>query len=550
MPISANELNTNFPHVVSRRLLTDMRSFVRQRGRIPAVALLPIALMSVVCFLNPAAARCIFSSPNRLCTDKRFFRDHLGRIVLLRGVNIAGTSKVPPFLPLPKFGDRDASPTAYAKNPVTYAFGEHTDLSELDVLPQLGVNVIRLLFNWEAFEPVEGQQNGQYLAMLQSIADAAWARGIFTIIDFHQDVFLRFVAAGCGDGFPGWAIPVTVKRVAAANNESCRLWWSIGNIPPNADADWKHCFVALYEDTAGLQRKYLSVLTTVATRFSGRSGIIGYDPINEPYWGSNEAELKALYPKVASTIRSADASAILFLEPSGLVSMGSQTNITHAPVPSDNITYSPHFYDPTVIFPGVYIDASRSRSAFRQMADIASAWGTPLFVGEYGAPSYALGVGEYMRVLKELLDQFFASGAQWNYTPGWTPQDYDGWNVEDMSIVEANLHPRDQLFLTSMYPQRISGDPLLLKTESSEHARCMMFQWNNDPTLSGETIFLVGRKPGTSVELRINVRGSSIQDLHCSLNDSHLQVTCKSRTPGKAEVTLSYGMPYGACTHH
>lgn len=516
--------------------------------RIASIALLACLNLASVTAL--ASNSCVSAPQGRLCADSRFFRDDRGRVVILRGVNLAGNSKVPPFLALPKFGDPDATPAGYNEvDPAAYSFTEHTDTSELDLLPAIGVNVIRLVFNWEAFEPTKEKRNPLYLDMLQRIAEEAWKRGIFTIIDFHQDLFSRFLASGCGDGFPRWAIPSDIIPVNPKNDASCLLWQAIGNFPINdPNANWKRAFVALYEDREGLKDKYLAMIEAVSTRFAHQDGLLGYDLINEPYSGSDEADLRTFYPSIASTIREVDSTAIMFVEPSAASSLGAPTHLDTTPITTGNVVYAPHFYDLPVMLPfGGYTGAAGSVSAFSHMTNTASKWGVPLFLGEYGAPSRATNVQDYIETLNSLLNQSFASGAQWNYTPGWACETLDGWNSEDLSIVDEHLQIRKQLFLVRAYPQNVSGVPKSLQSESSDSARCLRFAWQNDPALSGETVFFVGRSPSAGVKLTIEPSSAPQGDLKCILAANGLQLMCRSMTPGLKGLGLSYGTPFGRC---
>ena len=94
----------------------------------------------------------------------RHFADQSGRVVILRGLNLTGDAKVPPFLP--SAGPRD-----------------------LDRVASLGMNVVRLLFIWEAYEPLPAQYDENYLASLCTLArDAAARESIRSWISIKTDI--------------------------------------------------------------------------------------------------------------------------------------------------------------------------------------------------------------------------------------------------------------------------------------------------------------------------------------------------------------------------
>ena len=133
--------------------------------------------------------------------DGPCFKDESGRTLLLRGVNLGGSSKVP-----------------YTPNGATYireGFFDHRQVSfvgrpfpleEADEhfarLRKWGLTFLRFLVTWEAVEHAgPGVYDQEYLDYLHAVVAKAAQHGIRLFIDPHQDMWSRFSG---GDGAPGW----------------------------------------------------------------------------------------------------------------------------------------------------------------------------------------------------------------------------------------------------------------------------------------------------------------------------------------------------------
>lgn len=58
-----------------------------------------------------------------------------------------------------------------------------------------------VLFRWAGVEPKKDQYNQTYLDIMEKLINLAGKHGIYTLIDFHQDLIAEKF---CGDGIPTW----------------------------------------------------------------------------------------------------------------------------------------------------------------------------------------------------------------------------------------------------------------------------------------------------------------------------------------------------------
>ena len=105
--------------------------------------------------------------------------DAYGRAVVLHGVNMV--YKRPPYTP---------SAAGF-------------DAPDARFLRREGFDTVRLGVIYKAVEPSPGHYDDAYLASIAKTMKLLSSQGIFTLLDFHQDLYNeRFQ----GEGFPDWAV--------------------------------------------------------------------------------------------------------------------------------------------------------------------------------------------------------------------------------------------------------------------------------------------------------------------------------------------------------
>lgn len=256
-----------------------------------------------------------------LHADGRWFKDSLGRVVILHGLQVA--RKTPPYYPpVESFDERDA-----------------------DLIASLGINAVRLAWFWKGLEPTEGTIDTAYLGQIVRAAKILAARGIFLLVEFHQDLYSEPVR---GSGFPDWAT-------------------ATGGAPLGPDAGFPGNYLAspalnaafdnLYRDGA-LQDAYAAAWKTVAGAFADEPMVLGYDLYNEPWPGSlyptcaspagcplfDRAFLQPLQDRLAAAIREADTRAIVFYEPNLIFDFGAASYLDKPPAVSGPTGLSFHDY--------------------------------------------------------------------------------------------------------------------------------------------------------------------------------------------------------------
>ncbi len=335
-----------------------------------------------------------------LRVDGRAFRDSAGRVVLLRGANAGGRSKFAPFMPF------DFSPNDFDARLAAY----------LDRARGWGFDVLRVPFTWAAVEPTKGTDDEAFLKRYDALVDGAHARGMWVVVDFHQDLYAE---AFCGDGFPAWTIPDPVP----APHHDCPQW-QLGYFKDPAVIA---AFDRFWADASPIQDAMLALWDRMAARYAGRPGVIGFEPLNEPAAGSADpttfeaTTLRDFYSRAIARIHAKAPKALVFVDTIGTDGAFLQTTLGK-PL-GENVVFAPHFYPAGRADPEVVVDLMKVWS------DVGAAWNVPVFVGEFGLRHELEYAGRWLGGDFDALDAYGLSGTVWEYSTA-----VEDWNSETFGL--------------------------------------------------------------------------------------------------------------------
>ncbi len=240
----------------------------------------------------------------KIGTSGPWFRDEFGRAVMLRGVNLSGSSKVPAT----PNGATHLNEGFYEHRTVSFV-GRPFPLAEADEhllrLKKWGFNFLRFLVTWEAIEHAgPGLYDEEYLDYLYKVIAKAGEHGFWVLIDPHQDVWSRFSG---GDGAPGWTLEAVGLEISKLHEAAAAILHQVHGDPfPHmiwptngtrlaaatmftlffAGNDFApHTLVEGEPVQEYLQRHYVQAFQEVARRLRSLDCVIGYEMMNEPLSG-------------------------------------------------------------------------------------------------------------------------------------------------------------------------------------------------------------------------------------------------------------------------
>jgi endoglycosylceramidase len=346
-----------------------------------------------------------------------YIHDDDNRIIIYHGINIANSSK-------------------YSNNFLPWQ--TKADLVKLNIW---GFNLVRYIFLWEAFEPIKGQYNNEYLNGCIKIWNELKNLGIDVVIDIHQDLYARKFT---GNGFPEW----TIRDNNIPFHE--QKPWNLNYSEPAVIT----CYTNFWKNDT-LKQAYINMVDRLLKVINTMDNIIGIDVMNEPFPGYlvnfEKITLSDFYNKHQDVFFKNGYKKRFFFEPTIQTSTGLPTDLKFTPQKS--AIYFPHYYDPSCHEGNPYKSENRRLLARAISVKVKEAqdFGVPILFGEWGVP---INVENYNQYISDFLDYTD------DYCIGWSYFSYDVGSP--MAILDEAGGTRISLSLLSrVYPQKIAGkDPI------------------------------------------------------------------------------------------
>ena len=341
-------------------------------------------------------------------------RDETGEALLLRGLNVSQVSK-------------DIEGHLY---PLT--------ADDVSLILRRGFNSVRLLTFWEAVMPEgPGLIDEGYVEGFADQVGLFAEGGVAVVVDMHQDLWGR----PFGDGAPEWACPEEIRE----GYVPVEPWWH-NYMSPQVNG----CFDTFWADP-DLQSDLIDAWVAVAAAVCDRGEVVGFDPMNEPWPGSelgspgfDNETLMGFYTQVMDAVESVCPGRVFFLEPTLAYELGLTDALEIPASVRDRVVLAPHFYPTMVHEPGAGYDgdadALEQTLLYSYGAFIEQ--GTPLWIGEYGGITTNPNFDLYFDDVSTIFSSHFIGSALWEYSEGAT----------SFSFLSQDGEPRDAFASAARVP--------------------------------------------------------------------------------------------------
>lgn len=247
----------------------------------------------------------ITDSKSNIMADGSWFKDHTGRTMFLRGINLGGSSKVP-YTPYMATHVKEG----FFNGKAVSFIGRPFPLDEADVhfnrLKKWGFHFIRFIVTWEAIEHEgPGIYDESYLDYIVQIIRKAEKHNLNVFIDPHQDVWSRYSG---GDGAPMWTFEAAGMDVTKFQDTGAALLHNLHGDPfpgmiwytNNFKLAAANMFTLFFggnqfapqvkvQDTIPIQEylqdHFINAMKQVALKLKDEPNVVGFEFLNEPSAG-------------------------------------------------------------------------------------------------------------------------------------------------------------------------------------------------------------------------------------------------------------------------
>jgi len=195
----------------------------------------------------------------------------------------------------------------------------------------------------------------------------------------------------------------------------------------------------------------------VAARLWPVDGVIGFDVMNEPHYGTAEPDawsrdvLRPFFERLAVVLREEAPQALIFFEPSGVDAADRVTALE--PPAGGGFVFAPHYYAATVFLLGPDAATYDTDADLASWVEQTAGWGVPLLLGEFGSKTGTAGGARYLRANFDSLDRYLFHGTAWDYSTA-----RDDWNAEGYSVTRYGGEETPSVAaLVRAYPRAVAG---------------------------------------------------------------------------------------------